>query len=72
MDFTNVKFPTPKDCFPLPNIDQLVNATIGFKVMSFMDAYLGYHQIRMHQMNEEKRHLSWRKKLFVTQGCLLG
>ena len=36
--------------FPLPKIDQLVDATVGFERMSFLDAYSGYSQI---QMNEE-------------------
>ncbi|CAL9000507.1 unnamed protein product [Prunus brigantina] len=34
--------------FPLPRIDQLVDATAGHELLSFMDAYSGYNQIRMH------------------------
>ena len=44
----------PKDCFPLPRIDQLVDATAGHPRMSFMDAYRGYHQIAMHEADQEK------------------
>ena len=45
IDFTNLNKASPKNSFPLPKIDQLVNATAGYKRMSFLDAYLGYNQI---------------------------
>lgn len=54
IDFTYVNMGTPKDCFPLPNLDQLVDTTIDFEIMSFMDAYLRYHHIRMHLGDDEK------------------
>lgn len=38
IDFTDVNKATLKDYFPLPSIDQLVDATIGFEFISFMDA----------------------------------
>ncbi|KAL5558903.1 hypothetical protein UlMin_035114 [Ulmus minor] len=43
----------PKDSFPLPRIDQLVDATAGQELLRFMDAYSGYNQIRMHQPDQE-------------------
>ncbi|KAK0593866.1 hypothetical protein LWI29_007560 [Acer saccharum] len=43
----------PKDSFPLPRIDQLVDATAGHETLSFMDAYSGYNQIKMHKPDEE-------------------
>jgi hypothetical protein len=43
----------PEDCFPLPRIDQLVDATVGHETMSFMDAYSGYNQISMHPPDQE-------------------
>ncbi|XP_050217421.1 uncharacterized protein LOC126668258 [Mercurialis annua] len=42
------------DSFPLPNIDQLVDATCGFAVYAFLDASQGYHQIPMNKYDEEK------------------
>ncbi|CAL8997656.1 unnamed protein product, partial [Prunus brigantina] len=39
--------------FPLPRIDQLVDATAGHELLSFMDAYSGYNQIRMHPADQE-------------------
>ena len=45
VDFTNLNRTCPKDSFPMPRIDQLVNATVGHPRMSFLDAFQGYHQI---------------------------
>ena len=47
MDFTNLDKACPKDNYSLPCIDQLVNLTAGHKLLSFMDAFSGYNQIRM-------------------------
>jgi len=47
IDFTNLNKACPKDSYPLPKIDQLVDATAGYERMSFLDAYSGYNQIRM-------------------------
>ena len=54
VDFTDLNKACPKDSFPLPRIDQLVNATAGHGMLSFMDAYLGYNHIKMHKPNEDK------------------
>jgi ribonuclease HI len=54
VDYTNLNDACPKDCFPLPRIDQLVDATAGHARLSFMDAYRGYHQIAMDPLDEEK------------------
>ena len=48
VDYTNLNRDCPKDSFPLPKIDQLIDSTIGNKLLSFMDAFLGYNQIVMH------------------------
>ncbi|KAL2474251.1 Reverse transcriptase domain-containing protein [Abeliophyllum distichum] len=44
----------PKDCFPLPRIDALVDATAGKKRFSFLDAFSGYHQISLAPEDAEK------------------
>jgi hypothetical protein len=54
VDYTNLNDACPKDCFPLPRIDQLVDATSGHARLSFMDAYRGYHQIAMKESDIEK------------------
>ena len=47
IDFTNLNKVCPKDSFPLPRIDQLVDATAGYELLTFMDAYSGYNQFQM-------------------------
>uniref|UniRef100_A0A2N9JAP2 RNase H type-1 domain-containing protein n=1 Tax=Fagus sylvatica TaxID=28930 RepID=A0A2N9JAP2_FAGSY len=54
IDFTDLNKTCPKDPFPLPKIDQLVDATSGHQRMSFLDAFQGYHQIAMNPADEEK------------------
>ncbi|KAK1549935.1 hypothetical protein Q3G72_010788 [Acer saccharum] len=54
VDFTNLNKACPKDSFPLPRIDKLVDAMAGHETLSFMDAYSGYNQIKMHKPDEEK------------------
>ncbi|CAL8999506.1 unnamed protein product [Prunus brigantina] len=44
---------TYPDSFPLPRIDQLVDATAGHELLSFMDAYSRYNQIFMHPAGSE-------------------
>ncbi|KAJ4715114.1 Retrovirus-related Pol polyprotein from transposon opus [Melia azedarach] len=41
VDFTDLNKACPKDSFPLPRIDQLVDATAGHELLSFMDAFSG-------------------------------
>ena len=47
IDFTDVNRACPKDSFPLPQIDLIVDAKAGHELLSFMDAFSGYNQIRM-------------------------
>ena len=44
IDFTDIKKACPKDSFPLPRIDLIVDATAGNELLSFMDAFSGYQQ----------------------------
>ncbi|KAL0733824.1 hypothetical protein Bca4012_010034 [Brassica carinata] len=54
VDFTDLNKACPKDCFPLPHSDRLVEATAGNKLLSFMDAFSGYNQIMMNPDDREK------------------
>ena len=49
VDFTDLNDACPKDCFPLPRIDTLIDATAGHEMLSFMDGFSGYNQIKMHK-----------------------
>ena len=54
VDFTDLNKAYPKDPFPMPKIDQLVDATVGHPQMSFLDAFQGYHQIPLALDDQEK------------------
>ena len=43
VDFTNLNRACPKDSFPLPTIDQLVDLIAGHELLTFMDAFSGYN-----------------------------
>jgi hypothetical protein len=47
VDYTSLNKACPKDLFPLPRIDQVVDSTTGCETLCFLDAYSGYHQIMM-------------------------
>jgi hypothetical protein len=47
VDYTGLNKACPKDLFPLPRIDQVVDSTAGCETLCFLDAYSGYHQIAM-------------------------
>ena len=52
VDFTNLNKACPKDSYPLPHIDQLVDLIVGHKLLSFMDAFSSYNQIRMDEVDK--------------------
>ena len=54
IDFTDVNRACPKDSFPLPRIDLIVDATTGHELLSFMDAFSSYNQISMDPDDQEK------------------
>ena len=54
VDFTNMNKACPKDSFHLPRIDQLMDSTAGHKLLTFMDAFSGYNQIKMAEEDQEK------------------
>ena len=54
MDFTDLNKAYPKDLFPMPRIDQLVDATAGHPRMSFLDTFQCYHQIPLALEDQEK------------------
>ena len=54
VDFTNLNRDYPKDPFPMPKIDRLVDATVGHSQMIFLDVFQGYHQIPLVLGDQEK------------------
>jgi len=54
VDYRDLNKASPKDDFPLPHIDVLVDSTARCKVFSFMDGFSGYNQIKMAPEDREK------------------
>ena len=54
VDYTDLNDACPKDSFPLPRIDQIVDSSAGHGMLSFLDAFSGYHQIPMYPLDAEK------------------
>ena len=48
IDYTSLNKACPKDPFSLPRIDQVIDSTAGCELLSFLDAYSGYHQIKLN------------------------
>jgi len=52
--FMDLNKACPKDNYPLLKIDKLVDPTAGHALLSFMDAFSGYHQIPLCSDDQEK------------------
>jgi hypothetical protein len=52
VDYTGLNKACPKVPYPLPRIDQIVDSTAGCKTLSFLDAYSGYHQIKIKESDQ--------------------
>ena len=68
IDFTDLNKACPKDDFPLPRIDKIIDNAANIQLMLLLDCFSGYHQIWMRMEDEEKtsfttpfRHLLLRK-----------
>jgi ribonuclease HI len=57
IDYTSLNKACPKDPYPLPRIDQIVDSTSGCDLLSFLDAYSGFHQIQMSR--EDREHTAF-------------
>ena len=64
VDFTDLNKACPKDSYPLPCIDQPVDSTTGHQLLSFIDAFSGYNQIKMDEADKEKTSFITSQGLF--------
>jgi len=62
VDFTDLNKACLEDSYPLPSIDALVDSASGCNMLSFLDAFSGYNQIKMHPRDESKT-------AFMTETC---
>src|ERR1043165_298041 len=56
VDYRDLNKASPKDDFPLPHIDMLVDRTAKFNVFSFTDGFYGYNQVRMAPEDRSEEH----------------
>ena len=64
VDFTDLNKACPKDSYPLPRVNLLVNSTARHQLLRFMEAISGYNQIRMHEDDQEKTSFVTSQGLF--------
>jgi hypothetical protein len=57
IDYTSLNKACPKDPYPLRRIDQIVDSTCGCDLLSFLDAYSGFHQIQMSR--QDRKHTAF-------------
>ena len=54
VDYMDLNDACPKDSFPLPRFDQIVDASARHGMLSFLDPFSGYYQIPMYPPDKEK------------------
>ena len=64
VDFIDLNKVCPKDSYPLPCIDQLVDSIAGHQLLSFMDAFSCYNQIKMDEVDQDKTSFITSQGLF--------
>ena len=64
VDFKDLNRVCPKDSYPFPWIDTLVDSTARHQLLSFMDAFSGYNHIRMEEADQEKTSFVTSQRLF--------
>ena len=52
VDYTSLNKACLKVPFPLPRIDQIIDSNMGCETLSFLNAYFGYHQIKMKELDQ--------------------
>ena len=68
VDFRDLNKANPKDDFSLPHIDILVNNTVGHALISFMDGFSRYNQIKMAPKNMENTSFYYTMEDVLLQG----
>ena len=71
-DYTYLNKACPKDAYPFPNIGRFADRASEFQVLSFLDAYSIYNQIRMHSLDEEKTTFITKDAIFCYEVMPFG
>ena len=64
VDFTDLNRACPKDSYPLLRIDTLVDLMARHELLSFMDAFSGFNQIKMNKYDQERTSFVMSQGLF--------
>ena len=72
VDFADLNKACPKDSYPLPRADVLVDSTAQHQLLSFINAFLGYNQIRMDEVDQEKTSFVTSQGLFCYKVMSFG
>ena len=72
VDFTDLNKACPKDNYPFPRVDILVDSTTQHQLLSFMDVFSDYNQIRMDEVDQEKTPFVTSQGLFCYKVMLFG
>ena len=72
VDFIDLNKACLKDNYLLPRIDQLVDSTVGHRLLSFMDAFSRYNQIRMDEADQEKTSFVTSQGMFCDKVISFG
>ena len=62
----------PKDSYPFSQVDILVDSTIRHQLLSFMDLFSGYNQIKLVEVDQEKTSFVTSQGLFCSKVMLFG
>lgn len=72
IDYTDLNRATPKDYYPLPTIDQLIDATAGNVLFSFLDAFSGYNQISLAPEDRPKTSFITHRAVYAYRVLPMG
>ena len=72
VDFIDLNRACLKDSYPLPRIDTLVDSTARHELLSFVDAFSGYNQIKVNEDDQERTSFVTNQGLFFYKVMLFG
>jgi hypothetical protein len=72
MDFCDLNKACPKDNFPTPFIDQIIDECAGCESFSFIDDFFGYNQIQIKNEEQHKTNFICPRGTFVYQNMPFG
>lgn len=72
VDYIDLNKACPKDAYPLLSIDQLIDATAKHLLLTFMDAFSGYHQIKMAEVDIPKNAFITHRAMYTVKVISFG